>query len=103
VGVGVWQHQAAIACFDYLQSAAFSEKSTLYLYVAQDLHHGVHCLFAFLLHPHYDFAFGASLGQVLKGLLRLVERKHFVYNRMDMTGVKKRANFVQLLAVRSHE
>lgn len=59
--------------------------------------------YAFLLHPHYDFAFGASLGQVLKGLLCLIERKHFVYNRMDMTGVKKRANCVQLLAVRSHE
>ena len=50
--------------------------------------------YAFLLHPHYDFAFGASLGQVLKGLLRLIELQHFVYNRMEMTGVKKRANCV---------
>ena len=90
---------ASITC----KRLPLAKKPSLYLYAAQDLQHGVHSFYALLLHPHYDFAFGASLGQVLQRLLRLVERKHFVYNRMDMTGVKKCAYFVQLFTVRSHE
>ncbi len=51
------------------------------------------------LDPHDDLALGAAQGEVVQGLLGLVEREDFVDDRPDVLRLQQRTDLAELAAI----